>query len=99
MIQLELDIKPLYELNNADIHLVYEEDIGPGRQEQQGFIVEDPEIALFLQDIYHLATPSKDIIELREQFNKDFAAHHRSDYANVSYDNRLGRFCIETVTF
>ena len=99
MIQQESDFKPPYDLTNADIHLVYEEDIGPGRQEAQGFIVEDPEIALFLQDIYQLATPSRSIIELREQFNTDFAAHHRSDYANVSYDNRLGRFCIETVTF
>ena len=100
MIQQEFDFKPPYDIDNANILLVYEDTIDAASgAEVQGFVVEDYKLHEFFQDIYQLATPSQSIIGLRKQFNKDFAAHHRSDYANVSYDDKLGRFCIETVTF
>ena len=100
MIQQEIDFLKPYDIDNANILLVYEDTIDAASgAETQGFIVEDHELHEFLKDIYRLATPSRSIIGLREDFNKDFATHHRSDYANVSYDNELRRFCIETVTF
>ena len=100
MIQQEIDFKSFYDIPNANILLVYEEIIDQASgAETQGFVVEDAQIHEFLQDIYQLATPSRSIIELREQFNKDFAAYHRSDYANTRYSDRDRRFVIETVTF
>ena len=100
MHQQELNLTPPYDIENANILLIYEDTISPASgAEVQGFVVEDYKVHEFLQDVYHNATPSKRIIELREQFNKDFAAYHRSDCAYTRYSDTDRRFLIETVTF
>ena len=100
MIQQEIDFLKPYDIDNANILLVYEDTIDAASgAETQGFVVEDRELHEFLKDIYQLATPSRSIIGLREDFNKDFAAHHRSDYARTWYSDDDRRFLIETVTF
>lgn len=91
----------LYEnLPNAETELLYEDTINAASgAEVQGFVVQDPDLHGFLVDLYKLATPGKSLVRARQRFEREFANYHLGDYAHVSFDQRLNRWCIEVVTF
>jgi hypothetical protein len=85
---------------NAHIELIYEDTLDTASgAEVQGFIVQDPEIADFLSDIYHWATPTDYLDDAKQQFNVAFARHHKAHIATTDYDHKLNRWCIQTITF
>jgi translation initiation factor RLI1 len=85
---------------NAHIELAHKNTIETFSGSQlQSFIVQDPDIADFLSDIYYWSTPTDYLDEAKQQFNVAFARHHKAHIATVNYDNNIHRWCIQTVTF
>ena len=101
MQQLQIDFNSnFYDIPNANTELVYEDTIDAASgAEVQGFVVQDPELHAFLSDIYGYATPSKEIVQLRQESDRDFARYHKGDYAYTSLDQKMNRFRIEVITF